>query len=84
MSFRVRSTKTVFGHSLNVDKAVPTHLMLVCVNRGGGWEPKKVLLPHQLYAEDVMAWLKEQPDIHTVAVFPVDHDSYKVVWEPKR
>lgn len=71
---------TVFGYSVYLPE-IRTGLMLVCVNRGGGWEPKKVLLPHQLYVQDIAKWRQEQPDIRQVVAFPVDHESFVTVWD---
>ena len=81
-----RRQKTTFGTM--VDVPVSTGLMLVCVNRGGGWEPKRVLLPHQLYTQDAEKWIAEGKNsmrgpIEEIVCFPLDHESFIRVWGDK-
>lgn len=78
------------AHSISVvgHKDIPADcdLIVVLTNRGYGWEPKKVLLPHQLYAHDVKRMLAEldgYPDYCEVAYVPIRSSEIKSVANKK-
>lgn len=75
-----RRIKTVFGMQINIDSKITSELMLVCTNNGGGWKPRKVILPHQLYTKSIDEWRKEDQSITEVACFPLKSNSYVTVW----
>lgn len=73
---------TTFGEMVEFSRAeIPTQLIVVCTNRGGGWVPRAVLLSHQLYTEKISEWLEEDPHINEVVAFPLAHDAYVEVWK---
>lgn len=47
------------------------NLLLLCVNRGGGYSPERVLLPHQVYMGDIYKLLVSDSGIYSVTVFPL-------------
>lgn len=76
--WRKPTENTTFGLSFNVETR--KDLIVVCSNRGQGWTPEWVLLPHQLYREDVEKMLKEDSDIRAVVVFPVRAEGYQTIY----
>lgn len=58
-------------------------VVVLCCNKGYGLEPIKVLLPHQIYKEDLQKYKKESPDIESFTILPVNHKEYIEIKEEK-
>lgn len=51
------TTETEFGSSVNLDDVLPpgTKIILLCEVTANGYQPRRLLLPHQVYTKDVAA-----------------------------
>jgi len=58
-----------------------TTLIILCSNKGGGWQPYACMLPHQVYRHDIRKYLREHPDVFEVAAFPVKSDSFIEIYK---
>lgn len=64
-----------FGESAELDLPQGADLILACVNYSSGDCPRSILLPHQLYRNDIKEWLSEnrdiRSDIKSIVVYPL-------------
>lgn len=51
------TTETEFGSSVDLDDVLPrgTKIILLCEVTSAGYQPRRVLLPHQVYTKHVAA-----------------------------
>lgn len=77
---------------VNVMDTVPTHFgdmykvdadgadaIIVLFNIGGGWQPYRMLLPHQLYEKDVQEQLNKIGRSCTIAYVPIHTEAIRTV-----
>jgi hypothetical protein len=76
----VKLTETHFGPMLRVPVG-ECDVMVVCVNEGHGLIPVRLLLPHQLYAENIRDLLKKYPDCNEILCVPAKSKHYVKVWQ---
>lgn len=68
------------GFGLGVDlPPMNADLVIVCYNTGAGWVPFSLLLPHQIYFNDLKEVMEEHPGIKEFAVFPVKSENYLTI-----
>jgi len=82
--WKFRSVESGFTNLRRVEyeKAVPADcdIVIVSVNLNG-LRPVQLLLPHQIYKEDMQKLLEEYPDAHSITVIPARAKDYITIWE---
>ncbi len=66
---------TDFGHMIKLPVPNDCDLIIVCTNNGGGLVPVRLLLPHQLYREDLKK-LVEQTNAREITIIPARSEEY--------
>lgn len=72
----IKFLKSSFEHlGDNVEVPMPpcTDMIVLCVDTNSGHKPRSVLLPHQLYREELKKILKE-PGVNSVTVIPYKNE----------
>lgn len=77
----VKISRTSFGDMLDFKVPDDCDLIVISTNRGGGWEPKMMCLPHQFYVEKLREMLKENPDCRWIGVHAINSKTLVDVWE---
>jgi hypothetical protein len=74
MIFQIRTTSAVpFGDSFSIKDKIPKDCqsIVVGVNTGTGIKPLRLMMPHQLYAEDVKKIFNEYGNTASIAIIPI-------------
>ena len=74
-------TDTTFGKSVHVPMPDDCNVMVLCVNEGRGLPAVRVLLPHQLYREEIARMATANLNLKTITCIPARCENYCDVWE---
>lgn len=68
---KARTCPTRFGQAVDLDLPEGTTAIIVSVNSGQGYQPKRLLLPHQLYVDTIRKLLADNPGTRAITVHPI-------------
>ncbi len=68
-----------FGHTLLPNIQPLFNVFILCINKGQGLIPIRLMLPHQVTAEAVEQIITDNPGTQTVIIIPAHNSNYKDV-----
>lgn len=77
---KARTRPSTFGQAVDLDLPEGTDAIIVSVNSGQGYKPKRFLLPGQLYVDTIVRLLEEDPGTRSITVHPVRSSESVDVW----